>query len=159
MRYILKQRFFTFKDTYAIMDDKGYDHYHVRSKFFTIGKKFWISTPAGQEIFFLKQKLFHFFPHYNIIANGEVVAKAKVSPRLFKKCLKVSSDVYGDYIIKGDIFGWDFNFNKDDTVVAMTSKKIMQIADSYTIDISPSEKDYFILALAVLLDAAFRPSK
>jgi len=53
-RYLIRQKFFKIADHFDIKDDRGYVRFTVKSKIFTIGKKFWIYSPGGQEIFYIK---------------------------------------------------------------------------------------------------------
>ncbi len=77
MKYILRQNLLTFKDTYAIKDERGNTKFLVKSKLISVGKKFWLCDARGTEIVHMKQALCHLMPHYKIEMGGVDVATAK----------------------------------------------------------------------------------
>lgn len=155
MRYLLRQRFFAFADSYNIEDANGRPRFMVKGKFFTIGKKFWICQLNGQEIFYIKQRLFRFFPTFSIYQGDNEIGKFKGKFALFVKRAKITSQ-YGDFKVKGNVFAWDFNVENDGNAVMSISKKILRIADSYTVDIAEGVPDAFMLAVAVMIDATYQ---
>ena len=49
-RYLVRQRFFKLTDHFDVKNEAGEVMFIVRSKLFTIGKKFWIDDTNGQEV-------------------------------------------------------------------------------------------------------------
>lgn len=155
MRYLIRQKFFSFADKYYINDAGGNPRFMVKGKFISIGKKFWICTTAGEEIYYIKQRLFRLFPTFTIYQNEQAVGTYKGKFALFVKRAKVTSE-FGDFKVKGNVFAWDFNFYAGENEVMTISKKILKVADTYTVDIAQGLNDPFMLALAVIVDAVYQ---
>ncbi len=159
MRYTLRQNLITLRDSYEIKDERGRVAFIVKSKYVSIGKKFWICDANGREIVYMKQNIFHLYPHYKVEIKGAEVATVKSCFSPGYKKMKATSSVFGTVVATGKLLGWTFTYKRDGQEIAKTSKNILRIADTYTIDIADAEKNYYILALAVISDAIFQPKK
>lgn len=154
-RYLLRQRFFRIVDHYDIKDDHGRIRFGIKCKFFTIGKKFWICTPEGQEQLYIKQRLLHPLGRFDIYQGDNYIGKITRRLSLFVKRLRASGD-FGEYKIKGNVFAWDFKIiDQEGNVVGNISKSILRIADTYTVDAYTN--DPIILAIAVVMDHMYHP--
>jgi uncharacterized protein YxjI len=156
MRLLINQKYFAFNDRFNITAENGQPVYAVEGKFFTIGKKFHIERPNGQEIFFVKQRLFRIFARYDFLQNDQDVGFLKRKYALFIKKLTFRSEAFGKIKIKGNILGWSFRFfDENGNQIAETSKKILHIADTYTLDIFDPRYQDIIVGLVVAIDAIY----
>lgn len=154
-RYLLRQKFFKLTDHFDIKDDSGRVRFVVRGKFFTIGKKLWIDSPNGQELLFVKQRLFSMLARFDLYQGENYVGKIKRRLSIFTKRLKIESS-FGNFKVKGNVFAWDFKItDESDNLVANISKSILKIADTYTVD--AYSNDLLVMAVAVTLDSIFHP--
>lgn len=152
-RFLLKQKYFAIRDGFNVKDASGRDCFYVQGKVFTLAKKLWLYSLNGQEIFYIKQRLFRLFPRYDIMQNGELVGKMKRTfPVLLGKRYKISSDRYGDMTTYGT-FGFNFTVKQDGQDVGRISKKILKIADTYTVDVHDHRLASYMLAIALVIDA------
>lgn len=153
MRFIVRQKFFSIRDGFYIKDQSGRDVYSVKGKLWTLGKKFYLTDLAGNELF-IKQRLFRIRARYDFLINDEVVAVVKRRFPLFMKRYKVESDVFGDLKVNGNIMAWSFSIDtKDGRSLATVSKKILHVNDTYTVDVFDRRFEMLGLGIAVMLDA------
>lgn len=154
MRYIVRERIFSFSDKFDIVDESGSPIYQVVGKIFSIGNKLNIYDMAGKELIYIEQQVFRFLPEYNIYRGNKILAKVKKELTLFRPKFNIESS-YGNFTIDGDIFHYNFNILKNGNVVASISKKWIAFSDTYSVDIASSEDQSFILALVIVLDQVF----
>lgn len=158
MRYLIRQRVFSFGDNFTIKDETGQDRYVVQGKVFSLGDKLKIQDLMGNELFYIEQQLFRFLPEYYIYAGGQQVASVKKQLTFFTPKFMIDS-VYGSYDIEGDFFGYDFQITKDGRVVAVISKQWFSFSDTYGIDIEDGEDHAFLLTLAIVIDQVLHDEK
>lgn len=151
MRYIVRQRIFSFGDNFAIKDEMENDRYIVQGKVFSFGDKLRLLDLVGNELFYIEQQLFRFMPEYYIYAGGQQVASVKKQLTFFTPKFIIDS-IYGGYNIEGSIFAYDFQIYKDGKEVATINKQWFAFSDCYGIEIADGEDHAFILTLAIVLD-------
>ena len=71
MQLLIKQRVFSWSDTYDIYDEQGNQKYFVKNEFISLGHRLHVYDAAHNEIGFIKQKLFCFLPTFEIEWNGQ----------------------------------------------------------------------------------------
>ena len=151
MRYIVKERIFSFADKFDITDTYENPVYQVEGKIFAIGNKLKIYDMDGRELIYIEEKLFRFLPEYSIYREGGLLGRLKKELTFFRPKFNIESSL-GNFKIDGDIFHYNFNIIKNGRVVADISKKWIAFSDTYSVDIDPDEDQAFILALVIILD-------
>jgi len=151
MRYLVKQRAFSFGDSYAIKDEDGNDKFLVKGEVFTMGHKLRLLDTSGLELIYIEQELFHFKPTFNIYDRGNYVATVKKELSFFNANFSIESSK-GNYNIEGELFSHEFSIVKDGIKLAHVSKEWFSFADSYGIEIDDNENQEFILSLVIVLD-------
>jgi len=151
LRFIIKQRIFSFGDSFIINDEMGNPRFQVQGKVFSIGDKLRIYDMQGNEIVYIEQKLFKLLPEYTIYYSGMPAARVKKEFTFFKPRFNIESFI-GNYTIEGNFWGMDFNVLKNGRIVAQVSKRWFSLRDTYGVDISDGEDYAFILALVIVID-------
>jgi uncharacterized protein YxjI len=85
--------------------------------------------------------------------NGECIAtirKALIAPLRDRYTVKVSNGP--DLDLQGNILNYEYTINEGRNKVAEVSKKWFRIADTYGVQIEPSQNDILILAITVAID-------
>jgi uncharacterized protein YxjI len=153
MRYVLKQKFWSWGDDFTIKNAVGEDVFFVDGRAFSLGKKLSFQDMHGNELAFIRQKLLSWGPTYEITHNGELVALVKKQLFTFFKC-RFTVDVPGpdDLVAAGDFLDHEYTFDRGGRTVAQVSKKWFAWTDTYGVDIADGETDVLILASAVVID-------
>jgi len=153
-RFHLKQKYFAIRDGFYVKDDHGNDVFFVQGKIFTLAKKLYLYDTNGQEIYLVKGRLFRLFPRYDIMRGEELVAKIKRTlPIVLFKRYKVTSEKFGNFVVRSGAFAFHFNVFQDGQKVCEISKKILKIADTYTVDVQNPRMAPFMIAIALMIDA------
>lgn len=154
MRYLIKEKIFSFADRFTIEDNQGYPRYEVVGKLLSLGNKLKLYNKTGEELIYIEQKIFRFLPEYLIYRNGNIVGRIKKELTFLKPRFNIESS-YGNFTLDGDVFHHEFNISKDGNPIAWISKKWISLSDTYTVDILEEEDHSFILAIIIVLDQIF----
>jgi uncharacterized protein YxjI len=158
MRYVMKQKLFSWGDDFTIRNEAGKDVYFVDGKAFSFGDKLSFQDMQGKELAFIEQKLLSWGPTYEVHRDGEVAAVVK--KKLFAPLHhRFTVDVPGpdDLEARGSFTDHEYTFRRGDRAVATVSKKWFSWADTYGVDIAEGEDDILILASTVVIDMACHP--
>ena len=155
MRYLMKQKMFSFGDDFRIRDESGRDVYFVDGKMLSIGNKLSFQDMEGSELAFIRQKLLAWSASYEIYRKGELYATVKKELFTFLRC-RFYIDIPGpnDLEAKGNLLEHEYSFQRHGSEVASVSKKWFSMTDSYGVDIAEGEDDVLILASTVVIDMA-----
>ena len=153
MRYVLKQKFWSWGDDFTIKNAAGADAFFVDGTAFSIGNKLSFQDLNGNELAFIRQKLLSWGPTYEITHGEELVAVVKKELFTFFKC-RFTVDVPGpdDLEASGDFLDREYTFARGGRAVAGVSKRWFSWTDTYGVDIAEGEDDVLILASAVVID-------
>ena len=155
MRYVMKQKLFSWGGDFFIRDEQERDIYFVDGKAFTLGKQLSFQDLNGKELAYIKQKFIALTAEYDISRNGAIVAHVK--EQLFSLLHhRFNVDVPGpdDLEIEGDFLEHEYVFRRGDRVVATISKKWFSFPETFGIEVYDGEDDILILACAVVVDEA-----
>lgn len=155
MRYVMKQKFWSWGDDFAIRDEQGREAFFVDGKAFSWGDKLSFQDANGSELAFIRQKLLSWGPTYEIERNGAIAAVVKKKLFTFLHC-RFTVDVPGpdDLEARGDFLDHEYGFERHGQAVAQVSKRWFAWTDTYGIDVTSGEDDVLILASAVVIDMA-----
>jgi uncharacterized protein YxjI len=153
MRYVLKQKFWSWGDDFSIKNADGEDVYFVDGRAFSWGDKLSFQDKNGSELAFIRQKLLSWGPTYEIEVHGKLAAVVKKKLFTFLRC-KFTVDVPGpdDLEAQGDFLDHEYTFERQSREVAAVSKRWFSWTDTYGVDVESGEDDVLILATAVVID-------
>lgn len=152
MRYVLKQKFWSWGDDFKIRDERGQDAFVVDGRAFSWGDKLSFQDRQGQELAFIRQKLLAWGPTYEIARDGDVLAVVKKELFTLFRC-RFTVDVPGpdDLEARGDFLDHEYTFERGGRTVASVSKQWFSLTDTYGVDIAEGD-EVLILASAVVID-------
>ena len=70
MRLLIKQRVFSWSDTYDVYDEDGNAKYFVKAEFLSLGHRLHVYDQMDREVGLIKEKLLTFLPVFEIEVNG-----------------------------------------------------------------------------------------
>jgi len=160
MRYLMKQKLFSWGDDFLIKDENGRDVFFVDGKAFSLGDQLSFQDMAGNELSFIKQKLLSWGPTYEIHRDGQLCAVVKKKLFTFFTC-RFTVDVPGpdDLEAEGDFLDHEYTFTRSGERVAGVSKQWFSWTDTYGVDIAEGEDDVLIIASTVVIDLACHGDK
>ena len=157
MRYIMKQKLFSFGDDFVIKDESGRDVFFVDGKAFSIGNKLSFQDMSGNELAFIRQKILSFKPTYEISYSGGTAVVKKDLFTFFRASFTIDVPGPGDLEAQGDLLAHEYSFTRGGQQVAQVSKQWFAFTDSYGVDIAEGEDDVLILASTVVIDMCCHP--
>lgn len=152
MQYLIKQKVFSMKDKFSIMDVNQTELFRVEGKMFSLKNKLNLLNMDGSTLFYAERKMFTLMPEYNIYStHGVVVARVR---RKFA-FLKQSYIVYegnNDIQVDGNFTGHNFRITKNGEVAADIDKKYFSFGDSYVIDVHDQTSALLYLFIVIVID-------
>lgn len=154
MRYLLKQKLFSFGDDFTIKDDEGHAVYQVDGRAFTLlREKLSFEDLAGQELAFIRERLISLTPSYEILRGGEVAAVVKKDLiNLFRCGFTVDVPGPDDLEAQGNLLDHEYTFTRGSREVAIVSKRWFALTDTYGVEVATGEDPVLILASTVIID-------
>lgn len=150
MNLYIKQKVFSWKDKFDIMDKDGRPVYHAEGEVFTIGKKLHLYDMNGGEVARIEEEILTFLPRYYVYMNGREVAEVKMEFTIFKP----KYHVYGPgWEVSGDYFAHEYEVTNDLGKVASISKKWLTWGDTYEMNILSDDNVQLTLAVLIAIDA------
>ena len=152
MKLLIRQRVFSWTDTYDVYDEFGEARYFVKGEFFSLGHKIHVyDKRTGQELGAIHQRLLTLLPTFEIIMNGRVMGTVRKELSLFRPRYDVA---FCGWEAEGNFFEWDYRVTENGREVMTISKEIISWGDTYTLDICDPAHEMPGLLLVLAIDAA-----
>lgn len=151
MKLLIKQRVFSWTDTYDIYDEAGNAKYFVKAEFLALGHQIHVYDTTKREVGMVKQRLFTLLPAFDIEINGMDFGSIEKQFSLFKPKYELD---YNGWRCEGDFLAWDYDVYAGCSVAVHISKELFRWGDTYVIDIVNPEDEIMALMLAIAIDAA-----
>jgi uncharacterized protein YxjI len=155
MRYVMRQKMFSFGDDFVIKDGDGNDRFFVDGRAFSLGNQLSFQDMERRELAYIKQRLLAWGATYEIHRDGIVAAVVKKALFTVFHCA-FSIDVPGpnDLEAKGNFVDHEYEFVRDGRTVATVSKRWFSFTDTYGVEIDEGEDAVLVLASSVVIDMA-----
>lgn len=152
-RFVMRQRWFSFGDSYGVRDAANEEVLRIKGKAFCIGHQLSVEDPSGEELAFIDQKLLHWGPTYEIWRQGRLAAVVRKAVFTMVHC-KFTVDVPGpdDLVAEGNFWDNEYTFRRHGQRIASVSREFFSWADTYGIDVPHGEDPILIIASAVVID-------
>ncbi len=151
MKLLIKQRVFSWTDTYDVYDEIGNPVYYVKAEFFSFGHQIHVyEKSTDREVGGVFQKLLTFLPTFEVNINGLTVGEIKKQFTFFKPQYEID---FNGWRVEGDFFGWDYDVYSGERPVAHITKEWLTWGDTYVIDIINPQDELMGLLLVIAIDA------
>ena len=151
MKLLIKQRVFSWTDTYDVYDEYDEPKYFVKAEMFRLTHQIHIYDRERNEIGMIKQRFFTLMPTFDIEINGQPFGSIEKKFTFFKP--KYNLD-YNGWRWEGDFMSWNYSVYEACSMVAQISKKLFRWGDTYVIDYADPRNEILVLMLAIAIDAA-----
>ena len=153
-RYQMRQKLVAFGDDFWIENEAGQRVFKVDGKMLRVRDTLFFEDTQGQTLCKIQEKLVRIKDTKVIEGpNGETLAtvkKALITPLRDRWVVKVGDGP--DLEVQGNILNFEYEIGEGRTKVAQVSKKWFRMADTYGVQIEPSQNDIVILAITVAID-------
>ena len=152
MKLCIRQRIFSWGDTYDIYDENGNARYVVKPQLFSIGHQLYVfEKAADREVGSIHQHFFAFTPGFDIVMNGQKAGIVKKRFTLFTPTYDVD---FRGWTCEGDLFGWDYRVMQGSRVVMSISRQLFTWGDTYVMEYADPADELPGLLLVLAIDAA-----
>ncbi|HAJ38367.1 MAG TPA: hypothetical protein DCL15_22075 [Chloroflexi bacterium] len=153
-RYRMREKLIAFGNDFWIENDQGQRVFKVDGKMLRVRDTLFFEDAQGRELCKIQQRLVAVRDTMTIEGpNGERLAtlrKALIAPLRDRWTVKIGDGP--DLNIQGNILNFEYEIGEGSRKVAQVSKKWFRIADTYGVQIEPSQNDIVILAITVAID-------
>jgi len=150
MKLILKEKILSILDSFNVYDEHDDVYFKVKGKV-ALAHKTVIYDAKGREVGMVKEKIIDILPTFMLYKDGEKVGECKKKITLISP--KFAIDFNG-WDIKGNWLEWDYSIvDADGGTVAVISKKLFRLTDTYVIDVKHEADALDALMVVLAIDA------
>ena len=158
-RYKMREKLVSFGDDFWIEDESGRRAFKVDGKMLRVRDTLFFEDVKGTELCKIQQRLVTIRDTMTIEGpKGETLAtvkKALITPLRDRWTVKVGNGP--DLQVQGNILDHQYSIGEGNSKVAEVSKRWFRLADTYGVQIEPSQNDVVILAVTVAIDMMAHP--
>lgn len=152
MQLQIKQRVFSWGDTYDVYDENGTPRYFVKAEIFALGHHIHVyRKDTGEEVGAIHQRLFTFLPKFDIEIGGQIVGSVSKQLTLFRPVYEVD---YKNWSVEGDILEWNYRVMQSNYEVMSIQKQWLSWGDTYVLDYQNPAFELPGLMIVLAIDAA-----
>ncbi len=158
MKFYVKQKVFSLRDRFRIMDETQKELYSVEGKFMSIQNKLQLLNMDGSQVLNAKKKMFKLFPRYDIFTqhNEHLAAVQKKFAIRPKFAVYVGNE---ELQVEGSFFGHSFGVLRNGQEVASIQKKIISWGDTYEINVLDELNTELYLFIVIIIDQIIHEQK
>ena len=150
MKLIFKERFMTWLASYDITDEQGNIVYTVKSEF-SFGRLMHVRSAGGGYLATVKQKAWAWRPQFDIYIGPNYEGMIRRVGPIFTPHYEID---YRGWKAVGDFMGFDYSIcDAEDNPVAVVSKELFHLTDTYVIDVLDPDDALPALLLVLAIDA------
>ena len=149
MKLLFKQRLFSWLDSYDVFDEAGNTVFTVKGKL-SWGKTFKIYGIGGEELGTVKGRIFSFFPKFDIYRGETLIGMISKEFSFFKPKFHID---FNNWDVQGSFAEWNYTITAYDQPIAVISKEIFKLTDTYVIDVFDPANALDALMLVIAIDA------
>ena len=151
MNLLIRQRIFSWTDSYDVYDETGEARYEVKAELFSFGHQIHVyEKRTGREVGSIHQKLFTLLPQFEIVIGGRVQGTIRKEFTLLKPRYQVD---YRGWDVAGDFMGWDYRVMAGNTQIRSISKELLRWSDTYVLRFTNPANEIPGLLLVIAIDA------
>lgn len=158
MKFYVKQKVFSLKDSFKVYDENQNPVYQVTGKFFSLKNKMELQDMSGRTLYRSDKKVISILPTYYIYdERGQQVVTVK---KKFSIKPKFDVDIYNEKAkINGSFWQYNFEVETNEGIVATIRKKFISFGDSYEIEIEDNKNLELYLYLVIVIDQVLHEEK
>lgn len=150
MKLLLKQKMFSWFDSYHIYNEEGAIVYEVKGKF-AWGHCLKIYDPNGSELGTVKQEVLSMMPKFAVYHGEQCLGYIRREFAPFR--VKYNID-YNGWHINGNFVEWDYTIaDATGQTVAIIRKELLNWTDTYSIEVKDPENALDALMFVLAIDA------
>lgn len=152
MELRIRQRVFSWTDSYDVYDENGQPRYQVKAEFLSLGHRIHVrDARTGREVGAIHERLLTLLPQFQIVIDGQVQGTVRREFTFLRPRYHVD---FRNWQVEGDLMGWDYRVMQGSTQVMSISKELFQWSDTYVLRYRNPAFEMPGLLLVLAIDAA-----
>lgn len=151
MKLLIKQRVFSWTDSYDVYDENENAKYFVKAEFLSLGHRLHVYDMAGNELGLIKEKVMSLLPVFEIEVNGQTLGRIEKRFTLFRPKYDVE---FNGWHVEGDFKEWNYDIYEACSPVVHITKELFHWGDTYVLDFANPADELMGLLLVITIDAA-----
>jgi uncharacterized protein YxjI len=149
MKLLLRQKIFSWLDSYDIYDSTGQVYFTVKSQF-DFRHHFEVYH-NNQYVGSLREEIFRFLPHFELYHGNQMVGEIV---KQFSLILPRFSLNYQGWNVEGDWMGWNYEIlDSMGQRIAGISKELFHFTDVYCMEIDEEKNAVDVVMIVLAIDA------
>ena len=149
MRLFIKQKVFSWRDSFTVKNESGQTLYTAKSELISFGHKLHVYDAGGREVAYIRQQLLTFMPKYEIYIGAAPPIRLRKHLTLFRP----SYELEGTGItLTGDFFAHEYSMLENDYQLMRVYKEWFTWGDSYVLDIVDEYRALLCLCTMLAVD-------
>jgi uncharacterized protein YxjI len=153
MRYLVRERIFSFTEDFWITDENGAEVFFVDGKALRLRETFELKDRAGNVLTTIRKRLLAMRDTMDIESGGGVVAtvrKAFFSPLQHRYLVDLADGTQLEAV--GNFADKEWEIAGPGGVIGRISRQWFRIRDTYGVEVAPGENDALVISIAVCID-------
>lgn len=152
MQLRIKQRVFSWSDTYDVYDENEVARYFVKAEVFSFGHQIHVyEKVTGKEVGSIHEELFTFLPKFEIVIDGRSLGMISRKFSFLHPHYQVD---FMNWEVEGDFLGWDYSARQNGAEVLSVSRELLTWGDTYMLRYDDPANEIPGLLLVLAIDAA-----
>ena len=150
MKLILKEKILSILDSFNVYDENDDIYFKVKGKV-ALAHKTAIYDAKGREVGMVREKIIDILPNFLLYKDGEKVGTCRKKISVIRPKFEID---FNGWDIKGNWLEWDYSIvDKSGKTVAVISKKLLRLTDTYVIDVKDEADALDALMVVLAIDA------
>ena len=150
MKFLFKQRLFSWFDSYDIYDEDGNSVYTVKGQL-SWGHCLKIYDADDHEVGTIQERILTLLPKFEVYLGNQYVGSISKEFSFFTPRFNID---YNGWHVEGDFFEWDYSIlDQSGRQIAEVSKQLFNWTDTYVIDVQNPSDALGALMLVLAIDA------
>lgn len=149
MKLCIKQKIFSWFDSYNVYDENNNIVYKVQGRL-AWGHKLVIYDADGDEVGMVKEVILTWMPKFKLYERGNYIGDIRKKISLFNPKYVID---HKDWTAVGNFVEWNYDIKSPSGSVATVYKKLFRLTDTYVIDVNDPADALCCLMFAIAIDA------
>lgn len=150
-KLLIKQRVFSWTDTYDIYDQNGEPKYFVKADFFTLGHRLHIyDHTTGSEIGMIQERILTWLGKAEITVGGRILGTITRKWSFLRPKYTIE---YNGWQVEGDFLEWNYTIvDAGGRRIAEIDKELFHWGDTYALTVYNDFDEQNVLIMALTID-------
>lgn len=150
MRLYARQKVFSFRTVFSILDSSGRVRYTVRGELLSLTRKLHVYDSSGREVALLRGRIINLLPTYDIYIGGRKAARIVKRLTLFRPSYVIRDC---NWRVEGDFLQHKYSmYNGHRNKVATISKRWMSIGDCFELNVPDPDNEVLAVCMMLAID-------